>query len=168
MPRNTKDNGNIYQQYREQTYLHLYRFLQWNIIQLQEINEPVTHINMYASQNYGVKWKKHVTEDYICYSTYKMFKKAKIMLSCFKIQHGSGKNYEEKAREWMMYTEFRLYLFILRAREEFVRKEFSKRILECDNALLLGLGSGIWMFSLLLSLNCRYTFSKTILYAYYI
>lgn len=59
-------------------------------------------------------------------------------------------------------------IFILRAREEFVRMEFSKRILECDNALLLGLGSGIWMFGLLLSLNCRHTFSKIILYAYYI
>ena len=59
-------------------------------------------------------------------------------------------------------------IVILRAREEFVRMEFSKRILECDNALLLGLGSCIWMFGLLLSLNCRYTFSKIILYAYYI
>lgn len=57
-------------------------------------------------------------------------------------------------------------IYTLRVRKEIVMGKWSKRILEYGNALFLGLGTGIWMFSLLSSLNCRYTFSKIILYVY--
>lgn len=36
--------------------------------------------------------------------------------------------------------------------------------LEYGNALFLGLRTGIWMFSLLCSLNCRHILTKIILY----
>ena len=51
-------------------------------------------------------------------------------------------------------------IFTLRVRKETVMGKRSKRILEYGNALFLGLGTGIRMFSLLFSLNCRYKLSK--------
>ena len=147
MPRDTEDNGNIYQWINIFTFVQILTMEYYTASRNQWTSYRHQHV---CPQNYGVKQKKHVTEDCIYYSTYKMFRRTKINTILF----------------WN--TTWKWQKLWRKAREEFVRMEFSKRILECDNALLLGLGSGIWMFGLLLSLNCRYTFSKIILYAYYI
>lgn len=58
----------------------------------------------------------------------------------------------------MMYTEFVSYIYLeskIRVCKDGILKGFWNVTM-----LYFGLGSGIWMSGLLLSLNCRYTFSK--------